>query len=226
MSQDSGSKPTLLQGNDSKSSPAKKTTPRLKLVVSNPDRLQETPVSSQPTPSSLDFIFKTKKIGQQVYEMTIQDPFHELECGLILDIERREGETIVVCHFPTFLDKSHKILDEDETLYGIIVVQFQMKVLEQLFLFCANHNASHLIIYMDDTQAEGFGIYQDFLVYCDETLTGNGEQTEMVIPSDQKTFDKWRTFMNKTNLGFEQDLWRKQRTNPVIRRYLKSRAHS
>jgi len=81
-------------------------------------------------------------------------------------------------------------------------------------------------IYMDDTQAEGFGIYQNFLVYCDETLTGNGEQTEMVIPSDQKTFDKWLTFMNKTNLDFEQDLWREQRTNPAIRRYLKSRAHS
>lgn len=226
MSQDSGSKPTLLQSNDRKSSSAKKTTPHLKLVVSNPAPVQETPVSSQLTPSNLDFMVKTRKIGQQVYEMIIQDPFHDLECSLILDIERRGGETIAVCHFPDLLDESHKLLDEDETLYGIIMVQFQMKVLEQLFLFCINHDASQLTIYMDDAQAEGFGIYQSFLVHCDETLTERGEQTEMVILTDQKTFDKWRTFMNKTNLDFEKDLWREQRSNPAIRRYLMSRARN
>lgn len=226
MSQDSDSKPTLLQSNDHKSSLVKKTTSHLKLVVSNPNHLQEAPISSQPTPSSLDFTVKTRKIGQQVYEMIIQDPSHDFGCDLILEIEERDGDTTAVCDFPLILNESNKFLDEDEILYGIIMVQFQMKVLEQLLLFCADHKAFHLSIYMDDAQAEGFGIYQDFLVYCDETLTENGEQTKMVIPSDKKTFDKWRTFMKKTNLDFEQDLWRAQRTNPAIRRYLMSRARS
>jgi hypothetical protein len=76
---------------------------------------------------------------------------------------------------------------------------------------------------MDDAQAEGFGILQDFLAYCDETLTENGEQTEMVIPTDREAFDKWYGFMTEMSLKFEQDLWREQRFNPAIRNYLKSR---
>ena len=223
MSQDSGSKPTLLQSNDRKSSPTKKTTPRLKLVVSNPVPVQDTPASLQPASSNTGFTAEIRKKGYDLYEMNLQDPFHDFGCDLILEIEARDGDTTVVCHFPTFLDDSHKMLDEDETLYGIIMVQFQLRVLEELFMFCAVHDACQLIIYMDDSQAEGFGIYQNFLVHCDEALTERGEQTEMVIPT-RKAFAKWRNFIKKTNIELEQDLWREQRTNPVIRRYLMSRS--
>lgn len=223
MSKDTDFKPKSHQIKDGPSSPAKKALPQLKLVVSNSAPVQDSPVS-QPMPSNAGFSAEVKKRGFDLYEMTIQDPFHSLECELILDLERNGSEIIAVCHFPSILNKSHKLLDEDETLYGIIMVQFQMKILEQLFIFCTDHNASQLSIYMDDDQAEGFGVYQDFLTHCDETLTEKGEQTEMVIPTDQKTFDKWHSFMKKTNLEFEQGLWREQRSNPVIRYYLKSRA--
>lgn len=230
MSQDSDSKSKPLQSdNDKPSAPettaSEKMPSHLKLVVSNPAPVQAASDASQPTASNAGFSVKVCSRGHNLYEMSIQDPFHELECDLTLDIERDGSETIVICHFPVFLNESNKFLDEDETLYGIIAVQFQMNVLEQLFLFCVNHDASQLTIYMDDAQAEGFGIYQDFLIHCDETLTKNGEQTDMVISTDQETFDQWRSFMKKTNLEFEQDLWREQRFNPVIRRYLKSRAH-
>jgi hypothetical protein len=134
------------------------------------------------------------------------------------------GETVAVCHFRVILNEASRFLDEDEGLYGIIMLRFQMRVLEQLFMFSINHNASQLTIYMDDDQAEGFGIYDDFLSRYDETLTENGKQTEMVIPADQKTFDRWLGFMTEMNLKFEQDLWRGQRTNPAIRDYLKSRS--
>jgi len=200
--------------------------PHLKLVVSNPTLIQDAPVSSHPPSSKPTFTTKVQKRGISLYEMNIQDPFHKLECDLILEVERDDGETTVVCHFPSILNESHKLLDEDETLYGIIMLQFQMNVLEQLFLFCTTHEASQSTIYMDDDQAEGFGILQDFLIYCDETLTENGEKTEMLIPTDQESFTKWQNFMEKTNLTIEKDLWREQRSNRAIRHYLKSRAHS
>ena len=223
MSQTSEYKPNPPQNKDNKPSISENNQPcSLKLVISNPALLPVASAPSQPALSRVEFSAKVRSKGYNLFEMNIQDPFHDLGCDLILEIEKSRGETTAVCHFPAILNESNKFLDEDETLYGIIVVQFQMKALEQLFLFCADHDASRLTIYMDDAQAEGFGIYHDFLSHYDETLTEKGEQTEMVIPTDRKAFDQWRAFMKKTSLAFEQDLWRGQRDNPAIRRYLKS----
>jgi len=197
----------------------------LKLVVSNADPMQRVSTLSQSQPSTTSFTVKAHKRGFRLYEMTIQDPFHELVCDLVLEIERNGGETAVVCHFHTFMDDSHKLLDEDEDLYGIIMIQFQMKVLDHLFLFSTEHKASQLSIYMDDDQAVGFGIVQDFLTHCDETITEYGEKTGTVISTDRNMVSEWRTFMEKTNLELEQDLWRQQRGNPAIRHYLLSRSH-
>jgi hypothetical protein len=230
MSQDSYSKSKRPQSaNDKHSAPettdSGKTSSHLKLVVSNPIPVQVASDDSQPTVPKVGFSVKVCSRGHDLYEVSIQDPFHEMECDLIMEIERDTNETTVACHFPVILSEQNKFLDEDETLYGIIAVQFQMNVLEQLFMFCANHNASQLTIYMDDAQAEGFGVYRDFLVYSDENPTDNEEQTEIIIPTDPKTFGKWLTFMQRTNFEFEQDLWREQRLNPAIRHYIKSRAH-
>ncbi|MGV8948693.1 MAG: hypothetical protein ACOH2E_04920 [Candidatus Paracaedibacter sp.] len=223
MAQDSGYKPTLLQSNDRKSSSPKKAILHLKLVVSHPAPPQESLEPSQATPPKSGFSAKVRNIGPAVYEINIQDPFHDLGCGLILEIERSLGKTVAVCHFPVILNKSNRFLNEDEELYGTIMLQFQLKVLEQLFMFCINHAASPLTIYMDDDQAEGFEIFDDFLSQKDETLTENGEKTEMVIPTDRESFDKWVTYVAEMNLKLEQDLWREQRTNSSIRHYLKSR---
>lgn len=206
-----------------KPSRSQNTAPKLTLVVSNPAPVPKAHAPSSFTSLNPEFTAKVQKRGDQLYEMNIQAPFHDLRCDLILEIEREGSETTVVCHFPNILSESNKFLDEDESLYGIIAVQFQMKVLEQLFLFCTSHDASQLTIYMDDDQAEGFGILQNFLIHCEETLTENGEKTEMVISTDLEDFHKWRNFMEKTNLTLEQDLWREQRSNPAIRRYLKER---
>ena len=221
MSQDSDSKFKPPQGKDSKPFHSLTTAPKLTLVVSNSAPVQETP--SQPTPSNVGFSAVVRSIGADIYEMCIQDPFHELACDLILEMENSMGETVVVCHFPAILNETNRFLEEDEDLYGAIMLRFQMKVLEQLFLFCTNHNASQLTIYMDDAEAEGFGVYDDFLSHYDEALTENGEKTEMVIPTDRESFDKWLAFMGEMNLKLEQNLWREQRTNPAIRHYLKSR---
>lgn len=227
MPKDSDSKPNQSQSTTDKPSLSEKTTSEkkpshLKLVVSNPDSAQDkAPAPSESAPSNAGFTAGVRNIGPQIYEMNIQDPFHDLKCNLFLDIETDRGEMAVVCHFPNILNESNQFLEEDEMLYGVIMVQFQMKILEQLFLFCGDHEASRLMIYMDDAPAEGFEIYHHFLAHQDRNLTTDGEQTTMVISVNVETLDRLRSFMTENNLKLEQGLWREQRFNPAIRQYLK-----
>lgn len=202
---------------------------KLKLVVSNQVSVQKTCSPSQPITSTAGFTTEVRNRGPYLYEMVLQDSSHCLQCNLTLEVEEAceiEPGT-VICHFPTIVDEQLKdFVEEDEILYGMIMVQFHMKVLEQLFLFCTNHYASRLTIYTDDDQADELGIYEDFLSHQDQTLTVQGEKTEMVIPVNQESYDAWIGFMTETSVKFGQELWREQRSNPVIRSYLKSHALS
>ncbi|MGV8947665.1 MAG: hypothetical protein ACOH1N_14655 [Lutibacter sp.] len=228
MSQDSDYKSKLLQINNDKGYLSKITIPHLKLVVSNPEPLQVTSLSQEIETNRNIFSSFTTNVrvkGPCLYEMALQDLSHYLACDLILDVEENneeyEGKT-VFCHFPTLSDEGlNNFVAEDQSLCDIIMVQFQMKILEQLLLFCATHNASSLVIFADDVQADDLGVYQDFLTYEDQTFTSKGEKTEMVIPADRETFDAWIDFMDQTNGKFKQSLWRDQKTNPIIRQYLK-----
>jgi hypothetical protein len=89
-------------------------------------------------------------------------------------------------------------------------------------MFCLTHHAIQLVIYRDDTQAEGFEIYHHFLMHHDQAFMGNGGQLDMIIPSNHQTADHLIDFMKETNLKFCQELWRAQRFNPTIRHYLQS----
>lgn len=196
-------------------------------------------VPKSPRPSSLDtpsqasdsndakasFSAEVHVKGPGLYEMALQDPSHYLKCDLFLEVEDRNQEyegKVVICHFPNLDGEMlSNFVEEDETLYGALMIQFQMRILEQLFLFCATHYASTLVIFADDAQAEDLGIYEDFLASEDQTLTPKGEKTEMVIPADRQTFEAWLDFMQKTTADFQQTLWHEQKLNPVIRQYLK-----
>lgn len=210
---------------------SEKTNATLELVVSNSNPIQESP-SSQTTRSNIrgkpSFMAEVHRRGPNLYSLLACDPSHHLECELILETEEKKDPdslelVAVICHFPNISDE--KLQDHiwlDDTLYGIIMIQFQIKILEQLLLFCATHYASKLIIFADDVQADALGVYQDFLTYKDQTLTYKGEKTEMVIPADRATFDAWIDFMEKITIDFRQTLWREQRSNPIIRQYLKN----
>lgn len=200
---------------------------KLKLVVSN-----SSPASSQkPTISNTSaapssFAVKVWPRGPNLYEMYLEDSAYSLKCNLILEIEEpfdRVSPSSVVCYFPN-IDQSalNDFVEEDETLFGMFMIQFQMKILEQLFLFCANHHASKLIIFVNDIQANELGIYQDFLAYKNETITSQGEKTELIIPADRETYDQWIDFMREVDQKFRQTLWREQKCNLALRQYLKS----
>jgi hypothetical protein len=198
----------------------------LKLVVSNPTPIGDTQASSQSKTVKTEFTVEVKNRGPYLYEMSIQDPVHCLECTLTIEIEEthdglKPGQ--VICHFATIEDESLRdFVNEDETLYGMVMVQFQMKVLELLLLFCSKHYVSQLILYTDDRQAEQLGIYEDFLLHQNQTLTLQGEKTEIFIPVNPKIFADWLNFMAQTTVKFMQELWREQSSNPIIREYLKN----
>jgi len=224
MSQNSDSQSEPLQKPHDNPSCSKKAASHLKLIISNPDPVQEkTPQSAL---GNTGFMIGVRNIDPSAYEIKIQDPFHDLRCDLLLDIKKRRGKTAVICYFPDIFDDSNKFLEEDETLYGTIMVQFQLKILEQLFLFCSTHKAFQLIICMDDASAEGFEIYHHFLTQQSQNLMTDGEQIKMVFPVNAKALDGLRDFMKENTLQFEQGLWREQGSNPAIRHYLKSKERS
>jgi len=211
--------------------PQKALCSHLKLVVSNPSvQLGQGTPSIRNSSTTSAFKARVRVIGPWLYEMAVQDPTFYLKCNLTLEVEEAQsgiGPGRVICHFPTILDKYlNAFVEEDETLHGVVMVQFQMKVMEQLLLFCGNYRVSHLVIYTDDEQAEELGIYHDFLVHQDRTLTSQGEKTEMVIATDPETFDDWIDFMDEANRELQQGLWREQRSNPAVRCYLKSRTQT
>ncbi len=249
MSHDSDSKLILLQGKGDKTFSAETTTNKdkpslleinaptkkpshLKLVASNPTPVEETPfppfLLARPTEGFSAEVshVPVKNTPLTLFEMTIKDPSHYLACTLALELEEgleEDEEGKVICHFPPIQDEPlNKLVMEDETLFGLILVQFQMRVMEQLLLFCSEQCASELTLYMDHDQAEKFGIYESFRTHQGKALTFNGEQTEMVMPADPETFDAWVDFMDKTSRDFRQTLWKDQKENPVIRFYLKS----
>lgn len=194
-----------------------------------PSSLNTSKKTSQETGSNnarASFSAEVRVKGPYLYEMILQDLSHYLTCNLILEVEENNQgyeEKTVICHFPTLSDEElSDFVEGDEALCDMIMVQFQMKILEQLLLFCASHYASTLVIFADDAQADDLGVYQDFLTYEDQTLTSKGEKTEMVIPADRETFDAWIDFMDDINRKFQQSLWHDQRSNPVIRQYLKN----
>ena len=195
----------------------------LKLVSSNkfsPVRApqpQEKTRSYSRAPFGVDVQLK----GPHLFSMTAKDPSHCLECELILEVDEQEGGT-VICHLPQIDDEMLlEFVSQDETLYGIVMIQFQMKLLQQLLKFCLNHLASRLVIYTDDDQADDLGIYQEFLIHKNQTLTQHGEQTELTIPCSQRSYEEWVNFMEHVKLKFQKILWQNQRSNLAIRRYLK-----
>ena len=213
--------------------------PPVKLVPVTPFINDILPAANKNTNTKNPFTAEVHERGLNIYAMEVQDPAHFLACELHLEIQeeglekKRPGEELsqealhlrdIICHFPKIADAQLKeLVWEDVTLYGIIMVIFQMNILKQLLLFCAAHNASNLVIFADDAEAGELGIYRDFLYHKVQTSKPNGDNTEMIIPADRETFDAWMDFMEDVTIRFRQILWTGQKTNPAIHHYLKSR---
>lgn len=219
----------MRKSSDAKSDPApnkdSQSAPKLTLVISSP--AQKSTASSKPPRPTVGFFAETYSKGDEVYEMVAQDPSHYLKCVLKLEVmesycEAHKGG--VICHFPTIEDEEfNTFVGGDETLYGILLIQFHMKVMEELLMFCGGYDASRLIIYADDAQAKQLGIYENILVHQDQIILRDlGEKTVLVIPAHFDIFDKWVDFMEDASQRLQQVLWLEQNFNPLVRAYLKS----
>lgn len=201
----------------------------LKLVISNPAPSPKFHTQSQKIGHSnqgVPFVSEVLVQGRNLYLIRAQDLSHYLECDLTLEVEEGQHENepnLVICHFPKIADEQmSSFINEDDTLYDIIMLEFQMKIFKQLLLFCTAHYAATLTIYADDAQTDNLKIYRDVLDFENQTLARNENQTEIIIPLNQYTVDIWVNFINQVTLEFQQTLWQGQRTNPAIRHYLKS----
>ena len=201
----------------------------LKLVSSNPEPNTQSYIQPQKiaqpnerAPFGSEVLLK----GRNLYLIRAQDFSHYLECDLILEVEegQHENETNrVICHFPKIEDEQmSNFISDDETLYDIIMLEFQMRIFKQLLVFCTAHYAATLTIYTDDAQADSLIIYRDVLNFENQTLAQNGDSTEIIIPLNQYTVDIFVNFMNQVTLELQQTLWQGQRINSLIRHYLKS----
>jgi len=201
----------------------------LKLIISQTD--SKTKILSFPNElvkmhSQKGFSTSVQPKGPFLYIMTAQDPSHYLFCDIVLEVVKnpRNGDTTaVICHFPEISDEElYSFIDEEDTLFGILMIEFHMKVLEKLFLFCTTHFASSLVIYTDDTSAGGLEIYREFLACDDQIHRQDDDLTEIVFSVNQQIYREWIDFMNIVSLKLRQSLWQGQRSSYAIRKYLKT----
>lgn len=217
----------VTQGNNSTVS--RKKASHLRLVVSNP---APSPLQEEETLPKVNtgngFTAQIRKKGDNLYTFMARDPAHWLDCRFDLKLHEDEEDLepmTVTCHFP---DMPSEILfdmvGEDETLLGILHIQFQVKVLEKLLLFCSDQTASYLFVYTSHIPEEdhALGIYSTLAAYEGLVPTLTGNKVQIAIPTTTESYDKLLDLMDRLNRDFRQTLWQEQRTSPTIRKYLKS----
>jgi hypothetical protein len=202
-------------------------TPHLKLVVSNPPP----PVIEESPPKATNFLTgftaEIQDKGHPHYTLVACDPFHYLDCEIGLEIRDNEDELehkAIVCHFPNILpEELDEFVEEDDFLYGMILVQFQMKLLREILLFCSAHEVLSLLIDVEDTpQGHALKIYEKLAAHKSKILTTTGTKIQLLIPTTEKAFDKWMEFTKEINQKFRKALWEEYHTNHAIKNYLKS----
>jgi hypothetical protein len=179
---------------------------------------------------SLDF----RRLSQNLYAFSHHDLDHQLDCTMNVALresyayteeELTEDEKYLVpvafCNFPTIDARrlAEKVY-QDDYLQGTITIQFQLKILEQLLLFCERKDAAHLVLTINAVDYDDLEIYRHFANSEKQVITEEGEQTEIAIPTDVETYDELLYFMDEFEMDFQKTLWRNQKVNPIFRKYL------
>jgi hypothetical protein len=128
---------------------------------------------------------------------------------------------VITCDFPHIdVQKLQEKVLGDQYLQGILMFQFQLRILEQLFLFCEGKDAVNLILTIHDADLDYLEIYRRFVISEEEIITERGEQTEIVISTDIETYDEVLDFMDRVDRDLRRTLWRGQKVNPAFQKYL------
>ena len=169
------------------------------------------------------FTAEVRRRSPDDFIMVAHDPFHYLRCELPLKFEEGEEGLSLVCQFPTIGDDELvDFIEEDEDLLGIVLITFNMHILQNLFSFCAAHKVKNLIIKATDEQFKGLGIYQEFIKHVDKMPTKQGMMMEITIPVHSNSRAECDEFMEDMTTQFRKTLWQEKITNSAIRDYLKA----
>jgi len=219
----------------------------LKLVVNNTQPLYEkapqgngAKVSSLTSPLQNPHPLNFRRLSEKLYAFSHHDLDHRLDCTMNVDLREsyvytEEGATeeekylvpMAFCNFPNIdIRRLREEVSWDDYLLGSIMVQFQLKTLEQLLLFCEEKDATYLALTINDANYDDLEIYRHFATSANRVGTIDGEQTEIVIPTDVETYDEIIDFMDEFGEDFQKTLWRNQKMNPVFRKYLLEHALS
>lgn len=211
--------------------------------TTHPLRGNGLPQAPEPELASLShsFLFDFQEFSPCLHVFRTRDYTHGLLCEMTLEVkeifvsreeEKREGgylTPVAACSFPAIsLQKLHEKTGFDGYLQELLMGQFQLKLLEQLLLFCEEKGATNLVLTANDA-VHGAGLdylkfYRFFLVSEEQVATSRGEETQIMIPAAAGTCDKVVDFMDKIDREFRCALWRGQSINPAFRDYLISNA--
>jgi hypothetical protein len=183
------------------------------------------------------FLSDFQEQSANLFSFYAQDARYDLRCSLLLDIQdvlapegykyaQEDGLIpMVVGDFPSV---NGELLYEkafgNEYIQEILMSRFYLNVLESLFLYCEEMNASGLMLTFNDHNLSIIEIYRPFIISEVQAATDKGVQTQIIISTDIQTYDDLVDHIEKVNQNFRQTLWRKQWGNPVIREYLKTYA--
>jgi len=186
---------------------------------------------------SNSFLVHIQEFSPNLHIFMAKDYTHELLCEMALEVKEifisleEEGESggylasVVACSFPPIsLQKLNEKTSFDGYLQELLMGQFQLKILEQLLLFCEQKDAAHLLLTLNDPVNEAdldyLKFYRRFLISEEQVTTSRGEETQIMIPTDVGTYDNVIDFMDKIDREFRSALWRGQSINPAFRAYL------
>ncbi len=183
--------------------------------------------------SQNSFLFDFQEISENLYAFRAHDYVHDLTCEMHVELKKnlvypqdaREEEgylaPVAACDLPHIdVQKLQGKVLGDEYLQGIIMYQFQLKVLDQLLLFCDEKDAVTLTLTISDSDIDYLEIYRRFFTSEEKVITARGEQTQIVVPTDIETYDDILDFIDEIDKSFRQSLWRDQKINPAFRKYL------
>ena len=181
-----------------------------------------------------EFLVHIQEFSPNLHAFMFKDNIHELLCEMVLEVKEtllfmneRGGKAshlapVVACNFPSIsLEKLNKKKSLGTHLQEMIMHQFQLKVLEKLLLFCDRQGATSLNLMIKDKNLNYLKAYSHFTVSEKQVITPKGQYMQIVIPTNEETYDKVLDFMEQLEQQFRYALWRRQRYNPAIRQYLK-----
>ena len=199
-------------------------------VLSKDLEAKQTPTLSLPLNT---FLVDIREFSQNLYIFRAQDFTQDLTCEMTLELsegfvilQEDEGEEeslapLMTGNFPSIdISRFNEKVYFDEYLHGILMVQFQLKILEKLFLFCEEKDAVNLTLTFNEKDLDYLEIYRRFSVPEEEFVTSRGVQTKIVIQTDVETYDDVIDFMDDVDTDLRQTLWHGQKSNPAFRKYL------